>query len=175
MYHPLEMWLQEPVHNGKCREETAHEHPYRVERDDPLDHFVGASPGLGLIWERTRWSGRKEESPRPAWLFIGRLPGLFGRRLGSAPTFGRRLGRWTSGLGTAAPGRSLKRFDADTGEVLDLLEQFDQLVHLNQPFLLVATSPAAWTSRELSRCPEEVYGVWNHSGRDLSVSAPLSG
>ena len=107
----------------------------------------------------------------------------FGRRLGrwtsglgtAAPTFGRRLGRWTSGLGTAAPGRSLKRFDADTGEVLDLLEQFDQLVHLNQPFLLVATSPAAWTSRELSRCPEEVYGVWNHSGRDLSVSAPLSG
>ena len=127
----------------------------------------------------------KGGKPLASAALIGRLPGLFGRRLGSAPTFGRRLGsaptfgrrlgRWTSGLGTAAPGRSLKRFDADTGEVLDLLEQFDQLVHLNQPFLLVATSPAAWTSRELSRCPEEVYGVWNHSGRDLSVSTPLSG
>ena len=117
----------------------------------------------------------KGGKPLASAALIGRLPGLFGRRLGSAPTFGRRLGRRTSGLGTFASGRSLKRFDADTGKVLDLLKQFDQLVHLNQPFLLVATSPAARTARELSRRPEEVYGVWNHSGRDLSVSTPLSG
>ena len=117
----------------------------------------------------------KGGKPLASAALIGRLPGLFGRRLGGTPALRWRLGWRTPGLGTAAPGRSLKRFDADTGKVLDLLEQFDQLVHLNQPFLLVATSPAAWTSRELSRCPEEVYGVWNHSGRDLSVSAPLSG
>ena len=117
----------------------------------------------------------KGGKPLASAALIGRLPGLFGRRLGSAFAFGRRLGRWASGLGTFASGRSLKRFDADTGKVLDLLKQFDQLVHLNQPFLLVATSPAARTARELSRRPEEVYGVWNHSGRDLSVSTPLSG